>query len=113
MASIFNKNILPEFESVKDDDEEILWTDKPTFIPYAITGLASGFGILIFVGISYAMVKNADSEGYFGDLFIWFMMIPVAFFLWGFLQKLFLSPNTNYAFANKSECPFAIWYTQC
>jgi len=40
MASIPDKNLLPDFDSVKDDDEEILWTGKPKFIPYAITGLS-------------------------------------------------------------------------
>jgi hypothetical protein len=37
MSSIVDKNLLPEFDSIKDDDEKNLWTDKPKFIPFAIT----------------------------------------------------------------------------
>ena len=29
MSSTFDKNLLPEFDSVKDDDEEILFDDHP------------------------------------------------------------------------------------
>src|SRR4051812_4014396 len=102
MSTPFDKNLLPEFNSVKDDDEEILWTDKPKFIPYAITGLAAGFGIIIFGAIFYVMVTNAkDSEGFVGDSFLIFTTIPVVFFLWSFLQKLFSYSNTSYAFTNK------------
>lgn len=101
MASTFDKNLLPEFESVKDDDEEILWTEKPKFIPYAITGLAAGFGIFIFVMISFAMFKNADTGSFFGNSFVWFTAIPIIFFLWSFLQKLLSYSNTSYAFTNK------------
>jgi membrane protein YdbS with pleckstrin-like domain len=102
MSTIFDKNILPEFDSVKDDDEEILWTDKPKFIPYAITGLAAGFGVIIFVAISYVMVRNAkDGEGLLGNSFLLVTAIPVVFFLWNFLRKLFSYSNTSYAFTNK------------
>jgi hypothetical protein len=62
MASTFDKNLLPEFDSVKDNNEEILWIDKPKFIPYAITGIGAGIGAFIFVGIYYMMTKNIKNE---------------------------------------------------
>lgn len=40
-----DKNLLPEFDSIKDGAEEILWTDKPKFIPYMITALGLGVGV--------------------------------------------------------------------
>ena len=101
MTSTTSKTLLPEFDSVKDDNEEILWTDKPKFISYAITGLAAGFGILIFVGISYAMIKGVDNDLSIGNSFVWFTAIPILFFLWSLLQKLFSYSNTSYAFTNK------------
>lgn len=97
MASTFDNNLHSEFDCVKDDDEEILWTGKPKFIPYTITGLAAGFGVVIFASISYAMIKYSTLP----NSFVWFMAIPILFFLWSFLQKLFLYPNTSYAFTNK------------
>ena len=101
MPLTFDNNLLPEFESVKDDDEEILWTDKPKFIPFAISGLAAGLGILIFIGLSYAMFKGADNDVSVGNSYVWFTAIPILFFLWNFLQKLFSYSNTSYAFTNK------------
>jgi membrane protein YdbS with pleckstrin-like domain len=102
MSTLFHNNLLPEFESVKDNDEEILWTDKPKFIPYAITGLAAGSGIIIFVAISYVMVKNAkNGEGVIGNSFLLFMAIPIGLFLLTFLHKLFSYSNSSYAFTNK------------
>lgn len=102
MASIADKNLLPEFDSVKDDDEDILWTDRPKFIPYAITGLGFGVGVFIFVGIYYAMTRNIKNEGgaivHFSVLFA---LIPIALFLFSFLKKIFSYSNTSYAFTNK------------
>ncbi|MBZ5857314.1 PH domain-containing protein [Flavihumibacter profundi] len=102
MASKFNRNLLPDFESVRDDEEEILWTAKPKFIPYALTGLAVGFGIIVFGGISFAMIKSATGmDNSIGSSFFIMAAIPIIFFLWSFLQKIFSYSNTSYAFTNK------------
>jgi len=102
MATAFDKNLLPDFDSVKDNDEEILWTDKPKFIPYCITGLGAGIGAFIFVGIYYAMTKNVKNEdGTTGNFSIWFAALPILFFLWSFFQKIFSYNNTSYALTNK------------
>jgi membrane protein YdbS with pleckstrin-like domain len=101
MSSIVDKNLLPDFESVKDDDEEILWTDKPKFIPYTITGFALGIGVFIFIAIYYSMVKNIKNVDGSGSFSIWFIAIPVILFLLNFLKKLFSYSNTTYAFTNK------------
>ncbi len=101
MPSLLDKNLLPEFDSIKDDDEKILWTDKPKFIPYAITALGLGFGVLIFVSFYYAMAKNINEGGAAGNFSIWFVALPVALFLFSFLIKIFSYSNTSYAFTNK------------
>lgn len=102
MSSLFDKNLLPEFDSVKDDDEEILWTDKPKFIPYAITALSLGFGILIFIGFYYAITKNIKNDsGSFSNFSTWFIALPAALFLFSFLSKILAYSNTSYAFTNK------------
>ncbi len=102
MASRLDQNLLPDFESVKDDDEEILWTDKPKFIPYSITGLAAGVGILIFLAFYYAMTSNVkNNDGSTGSFSAWFVAIPIIIFVWGFAQKLFSYSNTNYGMTNK------------
>jgi membrane protein YdbS with pleckstrin-like domain len=102
MNTLFDKNLLPEFESVKDDDEEILWADKPKFVPYLITGLGLGVGAVIFVGIYYAMTVNAkNADGTTGNFNWLFAAIPIGFFLWEFFRKLFSYNNTRYAYTNK------------
>ena len=102
MSTLFDKNLLPEFDSVKDDDEEILWTEKPKFIPYAITGLGLGIGAIIFVGIYYAMTANVKNQDGTTGTFNWlFASLPLGFFFWGFLKKLFSYSNTRYGYTNK------------
>jgi len=102
MSTIFDKNLLPEFDSVKDDNEEILWIEKPRFIPYIITALGLGVGAFISVGICYAFTKNFKNDDGTMVNFIWlFGGLPIAFFLWGFFKKLFSYNNTRYAYTNK------------
>ena len=47
MITNFDKNLLPEFDSIKDENEKILWTGKPTFIPFVLTGLSIGLVFII------------------------------------------------------------------
>ena len=101
MASKFDQNLLPGFDSVKDDDEEILWIDKPKFIPYAFTGLAAGFGIVIFVAMYFLVNRAFEQIGTSNTFSIWFVAIPVGLSLFTLLQKLFSYSNTSYALTNK------------
>jgi membrane protein YdbS with pleckstrin-like domain len=53
MSSKFDQNILPAFDSIKDDDETILWVGKPEYKPYMLLValgalLPIGFGIITF-----------------------------------------------------------------
>lgn len=102
MTSQHNKKLLPEFDSIKDDNEEILWTDKPKFVPYAVTALGLGIGAFIFVGMYYVMTKNIRSDiGSIGAFSFWVAGLPVILFLWSFFVKIFSYSNTSYAFSNK------------
>ena len=101
MASKFDQNILPGFDSVKDDDEQILWTDKPKFIPYAMTGLAAGFGIGIFAAMYFVITKKFNQSGITDTFSLWFIGLPVGAFLFTLLQKLFSYSNTRYGLTNK------------
>ena len=102
MSSTFDKNLLPEFESVKDNDEEILWTGKPTFIPYVFSGLGIGlymigFGIVVLI-ITLNVKPEIDSTGGYA----WLLgFLPLLQGLYTFLKKLFSFSNTAYAYSNK------------
>ena len=102
MSTLFDKNLLPEFESVKDDDEEIIWSDKPKLIPYVITGLGLGIGAIIFVAFYYAITMNVKNvDGTIGNFNWFFAALPLVLFLWEFFNKLLSYNNTRYAYTNK------------
>lgn len=103
MSSIFDKNLAPEFESVKDDDETILWAGKPKFTPYLFNGLGLGAGALIFFIACYFSFRGFQEQaGVKANNFqLYFGLIPVAFFLFGFLKKILSYSNTSYVYTNK------------
>ena len=101
MSSVFDKNILPEFDSIKDNNEEIYWTEKPKLIPYLFSGTFAAlftiaFGI-VWLLIALNSVKKNDSNTYF-----WlFGLFPLLQGLYIFLKKLLSYPNTAYGYSNK------------
>ena len=102
MSTIFDKNLLPEFDSVRDDNEEILWLEKPKFAPYVISSLGLLLGAAIFVGFYFAFQQFGKSNGVPDVSFHWlFIALPIGFSLWAFLRKLFAYSNTRYAYTNK------------
>lgn len=101
MSTIFDQNLLPEFESVRDNNEEILWTGKPTFTPYFITALGLLAGAAIFVGIFVVFTRIGPKDSAF-DAFHWiFILFPIGFSLFAFLKKLLAYSNTVYAYTNR------------
>jgi membrane protein YdbS with pleckstrin-like domain len=97
-----HKNLLLEFDSIKDDDEEILWTGKPKFIPYAITSLGLGIGAIVFLIFYYILTKHTRSDnGSIVAIVFWITTLQFIAFLWRFFAKIFSYGNTSYAFSNK------------
>ena len=103
MSSTFDKNLLPEFDSIKDNDEEILWTGKPKFIPYIFSGIASGIYTIAFGVIWLLVMTNINSDNDTNSVpFFWiFGLIPLLQGLYVFLNRLFSYSNTAYAYSNK------------
>lgn len=103
MSFVFDKNLLPEFESIKDDDEEIIWTGKPVLAPYLISSLGVGLATVVS-GITFVLVLK---YGYFDGavpLHPWFWLfalIPLIQVAFVFFNKLFSYSNTAYAYSNK------------
>ena len=103
MTSTNDKDLLPEFESIKDDQEEILWIGKPKFIPFIFTGILSGLVIIAFAVIwvltagNWNTFSNNNSSSYF-----WlFGLIPLIAGLFNFLKKIFSFSNTAYSYSDK------------
>ena len=103
MASTNDKTLLPGFESIKDDKEEILWTGKPKFIPFIFTGLLAGLVMVVFAIFwvlttrNWGSKTNDNSASYF-----WlFGLIPLVAALFSFFKKVFSFPNTVYSYSDK------------
>ena len=96
MSSVFDKNLLPEFDSVKDDDEQIILTQKPKFIPYIFTGLGSSLYLIAFsvvwILISLDTKPYNDSTGGF---FWLFGLLSLLQGLYTFGKKLFSFSNIS------------------
>ena len=103
MDSTSNKNLLPEFESIKDDKEEILWTGKPKFIPFIFTGLLGGLAMLAFSVIWLLTARNwgTNSDNNTSSYFWLFGLIPLIVGAFTFLKKIFSFPNTVYSYSDK------------
>ncbi len=103
MSSAFDKNLLPEFDSVKDNDEEIIWTGKPIFIPFIFSGLGAAlftlaFGIIWVLMIFTMYGKEGDN---FNPFFWIFGLFPLLQGLYVFLNKLLSYSNTAYGYSDK------------
>jgi len=103
MNSTLNKQLLPKFGSIIDNDEEILWTGQPKFFPFILTGLAQGilpvaFGIIWLVGS-----LNLKPENDFSVFkYIWLMgLIPLLIGIYVFLNRILSFSNTAYCYSNK------------
>ncbi|MBO9203507.1 MULTISPECIES: PH domain-containing protein [Niastella] len=103
MASTNGKDLLPAFDSIKDDNEEILWTGKPKFIPFIFTGFLGTILIICFAifWISKARNGNLIGDDKLSSYFWLFGLIPLIAALFPFLKKIFSFSNTLYSYSDK------------
>lgn len=96
----------PEFNAVKDDDEEIYWVGRPNFTAFMVQGLPFLALGLIWGAIDYfGFIRNiGDSNGVPTGFLIPFFFLHL-FPFWGSIlnmARLYLvHDNTCYAFTNK------------
>ncbi|HEX4372079.1 MAG TPA: hypothetical protein VHZ50_02130, partial [Puia sp.] len=103
MTPANDKNLLPEFESIKDDKEEILWTGKPKFIPFIFTEILGG---IFAIGFAIVWLLSERNWGSTADnnppSFFWlFGLIPLVAGLFTFLKKIFSFSNMAYSYSDK------------
>jgi hypothetical protein len=61
MITKIDKNIPPDFEAILDDDEEIIWIDRPVFIPYILTNIWYNAFMLVFGGVFLFLLLTSDT----------------------------------------------------
>jgi len=103
MTSQKDSNLLPEFESIKDDNEEILWSGKPKFIPFIFTGIIGGIFtigiVLVWIFIAGNWSSNVDNSS--STYLLLFGLIPLILGLFTFFKKIFSFSTTAYSYSDK------------
>jgi membrane protein YdbS with pleckstrin-like domain len=106
MTTSFDKNILPEFDSIKDDDEIIQWTGKPVFVPYLLTNIWTMAFLLLFFGGNLIWLildptygtKNDGSPHYA----LWGVsIVSTGYSLLFIINSVLSFGNTAYAYSTK------------
>ena len=106
MIMMTDYDLPPEFDAVKDADEEILWVGKPSFKAFMMSGiplLCLGF---VWGAVDYfGFIRNWDSNenGMSGFMIPFFVLHLFPF--WGSILNMvrlyLIHGNTCYAFSNK------------
>ncbi|OGK20386.1 hypothetical protein A3C23_03910 [Candidatus Roizmanbacteria bacterium RIFCSPHIGHO2_02_FULL_37_13b] len=92
-------------QDVLDDNEKIIWQDKPTFIPFVASGLPFlGFGIIWGIMDSSFIVKSLSAPMNLDLMLIPFFLIhlmPLWLGILNFVRLFLVFNNTAYATTNR------------
>lgn len=103
MNLLTDKSLLPNFESILCDDEEIIWIGNPKFIPFIISDfLSTSLLIAVAIFISFSDIEPPEND--LNDIWNFFLIIGLLLILkniYSLLDKLFSFKNTIYAFTSK------------
>ena len=96
-------NLPPQFEAVKDGDEEIFWVGKPNFTAFIIRGIPYLFLGLIWGAIDYfVFIRNMDKEmSGFAIPFFAIHLFPFYASILNMIRLFLVHGNTFYAYSNK------------
>lgn len=105
MSSTVKKNLLPEFDSIMNEGEKILWFGKPKFIPYIFSDFVPGIFTLSF-GIIWLLVSiniKPDNKALGADWnYFWlFGLLPILQVFYSLLNKILSYSNTAYAYSDR------------
>lgn len=89
------------FEVIKDEDEEILWSDSPVFIPFILKSVPYLIFGLLWGAMDFFLFMNGNIENAELTLFMLIHMMPMWLGIGNFIRLLLVFPNTHYALTNK------------
>ncbi len=96
------ENIPPEFEAIKDDNETIFWSSKPTFIPFVATGIPFLIVGIIWGIIDFSIFRNGFMYlGGWLNLFMLLHLFPFYGSIINMIRLVLVSNNTYYAYTNR------------
>ena len=98
-----NNEILPEFEHIKEQDEELLWAKKPKFAPFVLISLFFASIVVISQMLSvygsiysFVVYDKPLSDEFFANTFT-LLLIALAIATW----QYFSYKNESYGYSNK------------
>lgn len=93
---------LSDFDSIKANNETILWVGSPQFIPYLFSGFwASLFSIvfaILWILMSNTLASNAERNGLNWSYLQYFGYLPLIQVAYGILHKFLSFSKTRYAY---------------
>jgi membrane protein YdbS with pleckstrin-like domain len=95
-------DVPPEFDAVKDQDEEIYWVGKPAFVPFIALGIPFLiFGLFWGAFDYFGFIRNMGSLPGFLMLFMLFHLFPFYGGILNMVRLVLVHKNTCYAYTNK------------
>jgi hypothetical protein len=97
-------NIPPDFQATLDDNEKLLWADKPTLVPYILSNIWHN---IIFLGFAAYVILSMwgnqhNSNSSSPNIFIYIVPAFILFMgLRGVLYAIFSYSNTIYAYSGR------------
>lgn len=102
MSTIFDRNLLPEFETVKDDDENFIWIGKPQFKSFVVNmiilGIIGSAFLIAILMFNIHVTKEDEGSNIFVFVILAFIFIPGIF---KYIGNILAYKNTVYGFSNK------------
>lgn len=91
-----DSSLLEQFDSIKNENEEFYWIEKPAFIPFLLGGMIAYIGFWAFIVVFFVVISSIQKESDAGGIYslIWFIALIASFQL---VSRLLNYPNTWYA----------------
>ncbi len=95
-----DSRLLEQFDSIKNENEEFYWIEKPAFVPFLQGGIIAYLGFWIFIVAFTAILSSIQEENDNGAIYslFWFIAIITTFQL---VSRLLNYPNTFYALTSQ------------
>jgi len=96
-----------EFEAVRDDDESILWTGQPEFVPFLLKGVPFLIFGLLWGAFDMFFIMNLFGFGApsgflsFMGIFMLIHLFPFYGSILNMIRLVLVHKNTRYAYTNK------------
>ena len=99
--SVGKNSLVKHFEAIKDDDEQLIWSDSPEFIPFLVKALPLLIVGLIWGAMDFFFFMGANFANMGLNLFMLVHMFPTWLAIANCIRLVFVYPNTHYAYTNR------------